>query len=463
MTRTHRASAGAWCAAGLLVAAAAGSQPLTAERAVQIALQKSTSVVNARAGVVDARGGVYGAYSGVMPRVSADWSRSGSQVKDQSGTLSFGAATFPATIKNQERYATAPSLSGTWPVLNLSNLSSLSSARSGLKASQLSLEAARSDVALETRRRFYNAVSAVHLAGVADAAVKLSRDDERRVRALFEVGSVSRSDLLRAQVRTSSSQLDSITARVDVVNQRIGLAEILAMPEGQLGDVDTTLTAESREFDEGAVLEEASKRRPDIQAAEAELRSAKAGLTAAQLARLPYVTVSGSASFDSKASVSTTGPTVRPASGTDPTLVVVDTTTSSATSTDRGLSGQIALTWDLFTGFQTESRIAQARARVLRAEESRNALRRGLEGEVHQAMVAYREAIGREQLASTTLESAAENLKLTQQKYNVGSTTILELIDSQVSLTRAAATRVQGLAAIRMAEAQLNRVRGRIE
>ena len=67
-------------------------------------------------------------------------------------------------------------------------------------------------------------------------------------------------------------------------------------------------------------------------------------------------------------------------------------------------------------------------------------------------------------LVSTAVAFAVtENLKLTQQKYNVGSTTILELIDSQVSLTRAAATRVQALAAIRMAEAQLNRVRGRIE
>ena len=180
----------------------------------------------------------------------------------------------------------------------------------GLKAAKLQQTSTRNDVALAVRRQFYTVVEAIHLARVNTQALRLARDDERRVRALFEVGSVSRSDLLRAQVRTASSQLDSITARVDVVNQRIGLAEILAMPEGQLGEVDTALTAESREFDEGAVLEEAAKRRPDIQAAEAELRSAKAGLTAARLARLPYVTVSGSASFDTKASVSTTGPTL---------------------------------------------------------------------------------------------------------------------------------------------------------
>jgi len=459
-----------------MVAAAAGSQPLTAERAVQIALQKSTSVVNAMAGVVDARGGVYGAYSGVMPQVSASWSRGVSKTTQQTGTQLFGTLAFASPPTDIESYSITPQVTGQWSILNLSNLSSVSAARSGLKASQHGLQAARSDVALETRRRFYNAVSAVHLGGVADAAVKLSRDDERRVRALFEVGSVSRSDLLRAQVRTASSQLDSITAHQAVVSQRVALAEILAMPEGQLGEVDTTLTAEAREFGEAEVLAEASRNRPDLQAAEAELRSAKAGLTAAQLARLPYVSVSGSAQFNPSSNFTQKQFGTFPNDSVDyadasgivhrfpPSVPFVqDPTRSGSSESDRILRGQIALTWDLFTGFQTESRIAQARARVLRAEESRNALRRGLEGEVYQAMVAYREALGSEQLASTTLESATENLKLTQQKYNVGSTTILELIDSQVSLTRAAATRVQALAAIRIAEAQINRVRGRIE
>jgi outer membrane protein TolC len=53
-----------------------------------------------------------------------------------------------------------------------------------------------------------------------------------------------------------------------------------------------------------------------------------------------------------------------------------------------------------------------------------------------------------------------ENLKLIQQKYNVGSATILDLIDAQVQATRAAADRQRTLAAIRVAEAQVDRVRG---
>ena len=56
-----------------------------------------------------------------------------------------------------------------------------------------------------------------------------------------------------------------------------------------------------------------------------------------------------------------------------------------------------------------------------------------------------------------------ENLNLVQQKYNVGSATVLELIDAQVQLQRAQSDGVSALAAIRVAEAQLDRVRGRAE
>jgi outer membrane protein TolC len=66
-------------------------------------------------------------------------------------------------------------------------------------------------------------------------------------------------------------------------------------------------------------------------------------------------------------------------------------------------------------------------------------------------------------VARRSFESSEESLKLIQQKYNVGSATILELITAQVSLQRAANTYVAALAQIKVAEAAIKRVRGRNE
>jgi outer membrane protein len=458
-------------------AAPAGAQPLTAERAVQIALQKNTTMIGARAGVLDAQSGVYSAYSGVLPHISADLTRGGSKTTSQTGTQLFGSVAVPTFKADTWSYSTTPELTGSWAVINLSAIRQLSSARSTLKASQMSMEATRSLVAFQTRQQFYTTIGSYHLANVADAALRLARDNERRVRALFDVGSVSRSDLLSAEVQTANSQLDSLTARQLVVTQRIALAEALAIKETEMGELDTVLTAEPRDYEEGALLSEASKARPDLKAADAELNAANMAVTAAKLAWLPYLTVSGTAQFNPKSEFTQktfaavggdsvdyadAGGVVHRFPPASP-RTIIPVTTSGNNQSDQLLAGRVGLNWDIFSGLATNSRIAAARARQLRAEESKESLYRNLEAEVHQALLDYREAVEKLAVAKSAFASALENLKLTQQKYNVGSTTILDLNTAQVNLTRAAANQITALASIRVAEAQLNRVRGRAE
>jgi outer membrane protein len=437
---------------GLLWTGAAVAEPLSADRAVQIALEHNSRVINANADVLQARSGVYSSYSGVMPHFTATYTRFGSSTDNasQSGLVRVGSALVPGTFTSDlERHGTTPAISGTWSVLDLSNLSGLSSARSGVKASKLQRTSTRNDVAFSTRQQFYAVVQAVRLTDVSANALRLARDDERRVRALFEVGSVSRSDVLQAQVRTAQSELDSLTAYQSVVAQRVALANQLGLAESQLGDVDTVLTVGSQSLDEPALFAEAQRARPDLMAAEASLSSARAALNGARFGRLPYVTLSGSMSFNTSSRSTETASDGLPS--------------ASTSGTDRAMSGSVALNWDVFDGFATDSRVASARAQLARAQDARDALRRGLQGEVHQAVLDYQQAEARTQVARRAFESAQENVKLTQQKYNVGSATTLELINAQVQLQRAESDQVAALAAIRVAEAQLNRVRGRSE
>jgi outer membrane protein TolC len=121
----------------------------------------------------------------------------------------------------------------------------------------------------------------------------------------------------------------------------------------------------------------------------------------------------------------------------------------------------LSLNLDLFDGFAMDASVATARGQLLRARETRDGLLRNLESEVHRALLGYQEAIERTALANRTVESATENHNLVQQKYNVGSATILDLVDSQVQLQRAQSSLVSALAAIRVAEAALDQVRGR--
>jgi outer membrane protein TolC len=452
MRRTGRTITSLALAGVAWLSTSAGAQTLlTADRAVQLALEHNQQIINANAGVLDARSGLYGAYSTLLPHLSADLTRSGSQTMNQRGVQVFGGrVAFPSTTDEYVSYSTSPALSGTWSILNLSSLSSLSSARSGLKGAQWRRLATRAEVALEARRQFYEVVKAARLMGVSENALQLARDDERRVQTLFEVGSVSRSDLLKAQVRTAQSQLDSIAAQQSVLVQRDLLASFIGLEEAKLGDVDTVLTVTPREYDETSLLREAEASRPDLRSAEADVKAARAGLTAARLSWLPYVAVSGSATYNP---VSTSTSTVSDTSG--------KATISGRNEADRQLSGRVALSWDFFDGLANSSRNASARARLERAQAAHDVLRRNLTGEVHEALLTYQQALGAEAVARRAVESAGENMKLTQQKYNVGSATILDLIDAQVQLQRAQSQFVSAVAGIRVAEARIEQVRGR--
>jgi outer membrane protein TolC len=303
---------------------------------------------------------------------------------------------------------------------------------------------------LITKRQYYEVVRAVHLLNVRTGAVKLARDEERRVRALFEVGSVSRSDVMSAQVRTAQSELDSLIAQQSITAQRNLLAELVGIPEDAMGEVDTALTAQTQTYDEAALLEEARRARPDLQAAELALKAAHANVNAARFQRLPYVAVQGSMDFSPSSSTKTS------LTDTVPNVVI-----NSRLESDRDYQASISLNWDFFDGLSADSRSAFANARLARARNTRDVLDRTLAAEVHRIHLAYLRAVEAQRVSSRAVDSAQEHLKLTAQKYNVGSATILELVDAQVQLETVQSDLVSALALMRVAEAEIDRVRGR--
>src|SRR5262249_16510220 len=169
---------------------AAHADVLTVDRAVELALKPNLQVINAEAGVNDSRGALYSSYAGVLPNFGATYGRSKQQFENSSGFRAFGGANVPATFDMQTLTTRSTQVSVDWNILDLSRLSAMRSSQSGMRSAKERLDAARNDVVLTAKRQFYDVVKTIRLADVADRTVQLSRDNERRVRALFEVGSV---------------------------------------------------------------------------------------------------------------------------------------------------------------------------------------------------------------------------------------------------------------------------------
>jgi len=110
---------------------------------------------------------------------------------------------------------------------------------------------------------------------------------------------------------------------------------------------------------------------------------------------------------------------------------------------------------------QREIAVSQARvnrdvSRAIRSDLERGALR-----DVTEAYEVYRTARATVDLSALALTAATENYRVQEARYRSGATTILELLDGQISLTQAQADVVQANYSTRLALAGLEVILGR--
>ena len=123
------------------------------------------------------------------------------------------------------------------------------------------------------------------------------------------------------------------------------------------------------------------------------------------------------------------------------------------------ITGQ--LTWNLFEGFFTQHRVKETQALVETARANYDTVELQVRLEVEQAYIAVTEAAERFGATEKAVESAQENLRLAQGRYDAGVGTILELTEAQLSLTNAEADSVRAVTDYRVGLAVLDRVVGR--
>jgi outer membrane protein TolC len=162
----------------------------------------------------------------------------------------------------------------------------ISGAHRGRTATELALEWTRREVVFETKRAYYNLLKTVRLREVQEEAVELAREQLRKTQSLFDLGSASKSDLLKAQVQVGESELALIAAEKSAEIARAALALQLGI------DVTSDIEATDPPGMEGDGLADidvaaALGRRPDIRAWEETVVAASRSLLASKAGRWP--------------------------------------------------------------------------------------------------------------------------------------------------------------------------------
>ncbi len=303
---------------------------------------------------------------------------------------------------------------------------------------QLSEQQAASE--LEAVRRFYELLRAQLTLTVLENAVARSEDLLERSNSLFEAGRAQRRDLLDAEVNLGND-------RIAVVRQRQALVTAQASLLQWLGQRPRDVEAKAPEgFDaappaQGATAEAllalARRRRPLFNVLDAQGRGAKLAVEIARADYLPRLTAN--------ANYNRAAPSAE---------LFVDPTKQHAITLGANLS------WDLFSGFSTDTQVARAQSQLTELERQQAQATVELESEIVRASGAMMAQLEIAKLAAKNRALADESFNVESQRYAAGASTSLSVRDAQSRALQAQLTQLQTRVDVEIASAALERLTG---
>jgi outer membrane protein TolC len=270
---------------------------------------------------------------------------------------------------------------------------------------------------------FLAAVQAYYAVLSARASLQSFQTDELKAQeslaaaqARYQAGVVTPVDKLQAQTTLSQAKLNRIRSEGDANNAQGALANIMGFAATQPYTLQSVVEATPDpviEQDIGKLIEEARQKRPDLMAAESQIKAAEAQLKATKASGMPTITLGAMAGI-------------------------------SNPETQNNSIG-VTLNVPLFSGFKThyQARAAQAQVDGKIAERDRLANQIALDvWKAYQSLLTNSQAL---RSADDLVNAATESEKMILGRYKAGVGNILDTLSAQSALANARQQRVAAL------------------
>ena len=363
------------------------------------------------------RQSVKGSYSSILPSVRFSGNMNESRFPTQTGgyNQTTGEITLDK-ISSQISASSAISISqniydgGVW-------WNTIRQAKNNYKIAEEFDRQIKSNIIRNVHTNYFNYLKASQLLDVARSNLMSSQQQLALAQQKYELGSAKKTDLLKAEVRFGQ-------ARVDVVNNDAGLQNAYLSLKNAMGLIGKDLDFSVKEvespldivpeFETGFEL--VQKFNPSVKAKQYQISAAELGEKIAKGSRLPIISANASMS------------------GTADNIG--DAISNSSNEQQRVNTG-LSISIPIFSGNSISTRIQKAKIAVDKQESEYLTQLQDLSVQLQLSIDQlnnYQEIIP---INETVLVSAEEDLKLAQVRYSQGSTTILEVLDAQVSVVRA--------------------------
>jgi outer membrane protein len=411
-------------------------RPITEVEAVEMAQKNDPNVIRAEGSVRNSRADVRTSYGAFLPSVSVSAGAARQLPAGQRTIFLNGQeVNLPA-----QPWSSNIGLSANVDVFTGgARFFELRQAKALLEGARYGEVASRFDAILNVRQQFYNVLASREAQDAAAAQLEQAQQQLKVASARTRAKVATRSDSLRAEIQVRAGRIAVMDADNALALSIAGLTRATGSPVPVTAVETDTLTPAATLALDDPMLRLAAEHGPAVVQAKAAFDAAVAASHASWADYLPSIS----------AGYSRSGSGV----GDAPTFV----------GDEFSYNGSLRLTASLplFDGFRREANVTSAQVAVRNAEaELRDARLAAMESLTGQLGV-FRSATERVASQIATVEAAQEDLRVQEQRYTVGGSTLLDVLASQTQLNEARRDLIRARYDQRVAKAQLETLVGR--
>ena len=409
------------------------ARKISLDEAVRMAQQNAPEAIQAEGGERTSKAARVAAIGAILPSASLSMGR----------VIQFGGGQTRVNQNGETVAITAAPTNSTGLSLNMTlfdggqRLYALRTANSNIVEAEANRVAVKYNVALQVKQQYYAVLAAIESRDAAELQMAQATEQFKSSVAKVRAGAATRSDSLRGVVQVGNAQLALITAQTNKETADAALTRLVGSEVPVTAD-PASVQENMAALPDSAQLAALAKVGPAVKVAQSNVDAAEEARKASKATYLPSLS----------ASYSRTG------SGTDPRFGLGD----GPFSYNGRLS--FALSYPVFNNFLREQQVVLAKVAEINAQATLRDTQLGAQQSLTQYIGALRGASQRVAVQAASVAAAQEDVRVQQQRYNIGASVLLDLITSQAALATAEQALIQARYDYRIARAQLEALIG---
>ena len=287
---------------------------------------------------------------------------------------------------------------------------------------------------------YYNVAQVTENVTVLEKTLTISKDRITRANYQFEYGQGTMLNVLNAQVDINNDSINLINAKQQLVNTKRDLNVVLGNVISSEFRVDTTIEFKLN-IDQNDLATKVKSNNVNLLQLDKNIMINTFIVKANKSGYLPSLGLTGSYGWNK---------------GNNNAASFV------AVSTNTGLSGGLSLSWNLFDGGATATRVSNAKIELENRSLEKESMVIDIERNFNNAWDDYQNKLTIFQVQENNIITSTNNFNRTQEKYKLGQATSIEFRQAQLNLINSELNRNQAKYAAKIAELTVLQLSGEL-